>query len=109
MSATATTTSTGPRDAVRSTQPVELARYTTPTDGERVLQGIRVHNRAMVIDVPADPDGPGRVYLVERDVHVDGNRALQALLVDYLGEVERQARIPMAGGVLERYLQHLNS
>jgi hypothetical protein len=103
MTATTSTQLGGRLDGGRHGGPVELARYSTPTSGERVLEGFRTRDgEAVVIDVPADPAGEGRVYLVERHVEVDGNCALRALLDDYLRQSERLGDCPMAACWAER-------
>jgi hypothetical protein len=58
-----------------------------------------------VTDNPAN--GHGRAYLVERELELDGNAALGALVDDYLAESERLKAIPMACSPLERYLENL--
>ncbi len=79
----------------------ELARYTVPSDGERILCGLRtVRGEAVLIDMPAGEEG--RVYLVERGLEQDGNVALQALIRDYLQQSAIHDEIPAA-----RYLPRL--
>jgi hypothetical protein len=95
MSATATRR-TGAR--------TELARYTVP-EGERVLYGQRVDGVVRVTDNPAS--GRGRAYLVERELEVDGNAALWALVADYIAHAESLDVIPMACAPLERYVEAL--
>lgn len=103
MSATARASDTDSRPNVDG---VELARYTVP-EGERILLGRRVQGGvAIVVDVPAGETGV--VYLVERGVEQDGNRALRALLDDYRGVAERLQAVPMAGSPVDRYLRHVS-
>jgi hypothetical protein len=83
---------------------VELARYTVPV-GPRVLYGQRVNGVVRVTDNPAN--GHGRAYLVERELELDGNAALCALVDDYVAQSERLNAIPMACSPLERYLENL--
>jgi hypothetical protein len=71
----------------------ELGRYTIPGT-ERVLCGQRVNGEAIVIDAPTA--NQGRVYLVERDVELDGYPALKALIADYIQTATATGRIPMA-------------
>ena len=78
-------------------QRVELARYTVPS-GHRVLYGQRVDGVVRVSDHPAQ--GPGRCYLVERELEQDGHAALKALVADYVAQGEQLGRVPAAGGVL---------
>jgi hypothetical protein len=86
----ATTTTRPGRTGVRT----ELARYTLPTIGERVIYGQRVDGRVRVTDNPAR--GRGRAYLIERELEQDGNTALQALVADYIAQSEILQAIPMA-------------
>jgi hypothetical protein len=72
---------------------IELARYSVPV-GERVLYGQRVKGVVRVTDVPAC--GPGRAYLVERELEQDGYDALKALISDYLDQAELLDDVPMA-------------
>lgn len=58
-----------------------------------------------VTDNPAD--GHGRAFLVERELELDGNAALCALVHDYLGQSDRLNAIPMACSPLERYLENV--
>ena len=81
---------------------VELARYTVPVIGERVLYGQRVDGVVRVTDSPAH--GRGRSYLVERGLEHDGFDALNALVADYIAQSERLGEIPMATAFLDRYL-----
>src|ERR1019366_9080484 len=82
---------------------VELARYTF-TGGERVLYGQRVQGTVRVTDRPAG--GPGRSYLVERDVERDGFSALKALVGDYTRQAGRLDEIPMARTLDRGILEH---
>lgn len=82
----------------------ELGRYTVPS-GERILYGQRVDGKVRLTDNPAN--GHGRAYLVERELEVDGNAALCALVDDYIAQSERLNAIPMACSPLERYLENL--
>jgi hypothetical protein len=84
---------------------VELARYTVPDGGERILYGQRVAGVVRVTDNPAN--GHGRAYLVERELELDGNAALQALISDYLAQCELLSAIPMACSPVERYLRYV--
>jgi hypothetical protein len=95
MSATATRP-TGTR--------TELARYSVP-GGDRVLYGQRVDGVVRVTDNPAS--GRGRAYLVERELELDGNAAMWALVADYIAQAERLNAIPMACSPLERYVDTL--
>jgi hypothetical protein len=81
----------------------ELARYTF-TGGERVLYGQRVKGAVRVTDRPAG--GPGRSYLVERDVEHDGFSALKALVEDYTRQAGRRDEIPMARALDRAVLEH---
>jgi len=84
---------------------VELTHYTVAHGGERLLYGQRVNGSVRVTDVPRTPGG--RAYLVERDLQLDGNTALRALVSDYLAQSKRLNAIPMACSPLEQYLQHM--
>ena len=81
---------------------VELGRYTF-TGGERILYGQRVQGAVRVTDRPAG--GPGRSYLVERDVEPDGFSGLRALVEDYRRQAGRLDEIPMAVSVVRRALE----
>jgi hypothetical protein len=94
------TTAATARTGVRT----ELARYTVP-DGERILYGQRVDGVVRITDNPAS--GRGRAYLVERQLELDGNAALWALIEDYIAQSVVLNAIPMAGSPLERYLETL--
>jgi hypothetical protein len=72
---------------------VELGRYVVPS-GERILYGQRVNGVVRVTDVPAS--GPGRAYLVERGLELDGYGALRALVRDYVEQSRVLADVPMA-------------
>lgn len=92
------------RPAGRTGERVELARYTVAA-GERILYGQRVDGVVRITDNPAD--GRGRAYLVERELELDGNAALRALVDDYVAQSERLNAIPMACSPVERYLDHV--
>ncbi|HEX3520074.1 MAG TPA: hypothetical protein VHT29_13660 [Solirubrobacteraceae bacterium] len=70
----------------------EVARYTL-TGGERVIYGHRVDGRARLTDCPAEGE-PGEAHLIEDDLQLDGNEAMQALLTDYLEQARRLDRVP---------------
>ena len=61
---------------------VELARYLTSDDGERVIYGVRVGGMVVVSDWPAT--GAGRTYVIERGVTCQ--RELHALVTDYVDQ-----------------------
>ena len=69
------------RNGNRVGKRIELARYNIPA-GERVLHRQRINGVVRVTDNPTA--GPGRAYLVERELEQDGNGALQALIADYV-------------------------
>ena len=69
-----------------------------------ILAGQRINGVVRVTDNPAI--GAGRAYLVERELEQDGNRALQALVADYVEQAERHGVIPMHVP-LGRYLAHI--
>jgi hypothetical protein len=73
--------------------------------GERILYGQRVDGVVRVTDNPAN--GQGRAYLVERELELDGNAALGALIADYVAQSEHLNAIPIARSPLDRYLAHL--
>jgi len=72
---------------------VELGRYTLPGGDTRTLYGQRVNGVVRVTDVPAG--GPGRAYLVERELEQDGYDALKALVTDYLDQAALLEDVPM--------------
>src|SRR3954462_2941312 len=61
---------------------VELARYLTSDDGERVIYAARVGGMVVVSDWPAA--GPGRAWVIERGVSCE--RELYALVTDYVDQ-----------------------
>lgn len=77
---------------------MELGRYRTDAGVERVLYGQRVANVVRVTDVPVDR--PGRAYLVERRLELDGYAALLALVEDYVVQANRLGVPPMSTTVL---------
>jgi len=79
----------------------ELARYTVSC-GQRVLYGQRVNGGVRITDRPVS--GPGRSYVVEREVELDGYAALRALLVDYVEQARELDDIPMASGAVRQML-----
>jgi hypothetical protein len=98
---TASPTAPARRPAAETGSRVELARYTVPRAGERILYGQRssgpTEGSAYITDVPAGETG--RVYLVERGVEQDGNAALQALITDYCRAAEALGAVPMAASL----------
>ena len=80
---------------------VELARYTISA-GERVIYGQRVDGIVRVTDRPAS--GPGRSYLVERELEQDGNSALKALVQDYLAQASAHDEVPMLRSPVQPFL-----
>jgi hypothetical protein len=85
------------RNGNRVGERVELARYTVPDAGTRILYGQRVDGVVRITDVAAT--GHGRAYLVERELEQDGYDALQAIVRDYLEQAEALATIPMTASV----------
>jgi hypothetical protein len=77
--------------------PVELGRYTTTGDGERIVRGQRVDGAVRMTDIPAD-DEHGRRYLIEAGLH--SNDELAAILADYLEQAAMHDAIPAHVGVL---------
>jgi hypothetical protein len=80
----------------------ELSRYTI-SSGERVLYGQRIKGCVRLTDRPAS--GPGRSYLVERELENDGYEALKALVADYTRQAHASDEIPMVSSVIRRELQ----
>ena len=72
---------------------VELGRYTTTADGERVVYGQRVLGVVRLIDVPADDHG--RRYLIERELVAMAE--VEAIVADYLQQAAIWDVIPAAG------------
>jgi hypothetical protein len=83
---------------------VELARYTITT-GERILYGQRVDGVVRITDHPAS--GQGRAVLVERELELDGQAALRALVADYCQQTTVHDQVPMLSSPLNRYLENL--
>jgi hypothetical protein len=75
----------------------ELARYEV-NGGERVLYGQRINGCVRVVDRPAK--GPGRSYLVDRELEHDGYSALKALVADYTQQARELGAVPMASSQL---------
>jgi hypothetical protein len=86
-------------------EPVELARYTVPGAGKRLVVGQRANGVVRLVDRPAS--GHGRAYLIERELEQDGYAALRALVSDYIEQARHHKRIPM-GLPLDRYLEHVD-
>jgi len=106
MTALTTTSPTTIRStAGRAGKRIELARYTLPDGTERVLYGQRVDGVVRVSDHPAS--GHGRAVLVERELELDGNAALHAMLTDYVEQARKRGRVPMLVSPLDRYLENL--
>lgn len=88
MSAPATDKSTG--------SPVELGRYTSPAEGERVLVGRRIDGVVHVFDYPLRR---GRRYFVEAGF---GSKAeLAVLIADYRHRARRLGACPMSAAAIE--------
>jgi hypothetical protein len=69
---------------------VTLASYRCDT-GQRRIIGQRVDGAVQLRDQPAD--GPGRVFVIEDDLH---NKAeMDAIVTDYLTRAERLGYTPM--------------
>ena len=84
-------------------QRTELARYTV-AGAERVLYGQRVDGVVRVVDRPCGAaTETDRAYIVERGL--TGKAELDALIGDYLAEVDRLQAVPMSVVPVERYLQ----
>lgn len=85
---------------------VELARYQI-SSGERVLYGQRVDGIVRLVDRPAS--GHGRSYLVERELELDGNSALKALIADYVNQSQVHDQVPMLTSNVRSGLQQLTN
>lgn len=83
----------------------ELARYEVHS-GERVLYGQRIDGCVRITDRPAC--GPGRSYLVERELQRDGLQALNALVADYLQQAGELDEVPMATNIVGLQLEQLS-
>jgi hypothetical protein len=81
------------RRAGQTNAPVELARYTIPGAGERVIRGQRVLGVVRLVDEPLT--GEGRRYIIERELTVMAE--LDAILRDYLQQAATWDVIPAAG------------
>lgn len=74
-------------------QRVELATYTTDTDGLRRVIGQRIDGIVHIFD---EPDTPGETsYLVEQGL--TSNSELHALIADYLATATKLGYPPMHG------------
>jgi hypothetical protein len=94
MTATATTDTRAAAQTVGELQ--QLARYTTATGTERVLGGQRVDGVVVLTDYALT--GGERAYVVEEGLEQEGhgaNAALNALIADYLTQIERYNDCPM--------------
>jgi hypothetical protein len=83
----------------------ELARYTTATGTERVLGGRRVDGVVVITDYALA--GGERSYVVEQGLEQEGhgaNAALNALIADYLTQIERYNDCPMRHTAVEAVL-----
>ncbi|HEX8959850.1 MAG TPA: hypothetical protein VF770_08510 [Solirubrobacterales bacterium] len=89
MNATETQHATG--------QPVELGRYSTPQEGERVLVGRRIEGVVHVFDCPHA--GRGRRYFVESGFASKAELAM--LLADYRRRAARLGACPMSPDAIE--------
>lgn len=72
---------------------VELGRYSTTADGERVVYGQRVLGVVRLVDVAADDHG--RRYLIERELIAMAE--VEAIVADYLQQAAIWDVIPAAG------------
>jgi len=86
---------------------VELARYTVPAAGERLVIAQRVNGVVRLSDVPET--GAGRAYLIERELEFDGYAALLALVADYVAFADRWHEVPMSRRAVQRCLRELES
>ncbi len=102
MTATTTHTNTARRSPIVGER-WELGRYSTPTDGQRLLVGQRVDGVVRLVDVPAG--GHGRAYLVDRELELDGYGALLALVTEYLAEARRWNEVPMVTSAVGRRMR----
>jgi len=75
------------------------------TRSQTASGSLRPARRRRINDNPAR--GRGRAYLVERQLELDGNAALWALIEDYIAQSAVLNAIPMASSPLERYLEKL--
>jgi hypothetical protein len=76
---------------------VELGRYTTSADGERIVRVQRIRGVVRLTDVPADPRG--RRYLIERGL--TSRAELDAVVADYLEQAAALDAIPAARMALD--------
>ena len=88
-----TTTATAPAARRATNERVELGRYRTTDDGDRVIYGQRVLGIVRLVDAPAT--GGGRRYIIERELTVMAE--LEAIVADYLDQAARWDTIPAAG------------
>ena len=72
---------------------VELGRYRTADGTERGILGQRINRVVRLVDRPLS--GPGRSYLIERELEQDGHAALKALVIDYLHRAHVHRQVPM--------------
>jgi hypothetical protein len=83
----------------------ELARYEVAS-GQRVLYGQRIDGCVRITDRPSS--GPGRSYLVERELERDGLGALNALVADYLRQASELDEVPMAPNLVGLHPEQLS-
>ncbi len=88
-----TTTATVPAPGGATNERVELGRYRTTDDGDRVIYGQRILGIVRLVDAPAT--GVGRRYIIERELTVMAE--LEAIIADYLDQADRWDTIPAAG------------
>jgi hypothetical protein len=86
MTATLTPTS----DKSGTGQRVELARYRTTADGQRIIFAQRVDGAVRLTDKPTTPGG--RSYLIESGLH--SYRELTAIVADYVEVAAVRDTIP---------------
>jgi hypothetical protein len=101
-----TMATTDTRDAAQTVRELrELARYTTATGTERILGGQRIDGVVVLTDYALAGGEPA--YLVEQGLEQEGhgaNAALNALIADYLAQVDRYNDCPMRHTAVEAVL-----
>jgi hypothetical protein len=79
----------------------ELARYRVDNT-ERVLQLEQQEAAMRLVDSPASAGGAS--YVVDSDLHLDGEASISALVADYLAQARRMGVVPMTEARLRSLL-----
>jgi hypothetical protein len=90
-----------PDDSSGERSPRVLSSYEVGEE-RREIVGVRSAGAPVLIDRPAN--GKGRRYVVETDVAIDGQRAVDALVAEYIKQAKLLRAIPMTASLLRQEL-----